>query len=270
MPRLLAHPRLPRLVGALLALLIGVFIAAKERSRSPLPPNPASLTVLAASSLTDVLPQVAAAWTEAGHPEVSLRFDSSAKLAKQIEAGAPADVYVSADDAWMDHLVARGLVVSGTRVRLLGNALVAIVAVRSPLPIRAPAGLGLPAVKHLALAGEFVPAGAYARQALVYAGQWSAVKDRVVEGDNVRTVLGWVTTGEAEAGVVYATDARGEPRVRVAFEFEKGSYTAIVYPAAIVTGAVEPAEASAFLSWCAGPEARAIFAAAGFLPPPAS
>ena len=268
MPRPLALPRLLRLVVALVALSLGGLFAANWLSRSSSPSPPVPLTVLAASSLTDVLPKVAAAWTAGGHPDVSFRFDSSAKLAKQIEAGAPADVYVSADTAWMDHLVARDLVVSGTRVRLLGNVLVVIVAARSPLSILAPVDLGLPGVKHLALAGEFVPAGAYGREALAH--QWAVVKDRVVEGDNVRTVLGWVATGEAEAGVVYATDARAEPRVRVAFQFEEGIYTPIVYPAAVVTGSVDRAEALAFLSWCAGPEARTIFAAAGFLPPPAS
>lgn len=224
------------------------------------------LVVLAAASLTESLSKVAAAWTAKGNPPVTLSFDASSRLAKQVEAGASADLFFSADTAWMDWLAARGLVAPGTRRELFANTLVVVAPAGSPLVLRAPADLGAPAVRHLALAGESVPAGRYARAALTALGAWEAVASRVVNGDNVRTVLGWVAKGEAEAGVVYATDAKVEPRVRVAYTFPAGSHPSIVYPAAVTAGARKPKEAVDFLAFCASAEGRAVFAAAGFGP----
>ena len=239
--------------------------ASEPHAASP----PAPITVLAASSLTESLQKVAAAWTAKGHPAVTLSFDASSRLAKQIEAGAPVDAFFSADNDWMDYLDTRGLIDRPTRVDLLGNTLVAVVPVGSGLVLDDAAGLGQSGVQHLALAGESVPAGKYARAALSSLGGWDALEDRVVRGDNVRTVLGWVASGEAEAGVVYATDARVEPRVQVAFTFPRASYPPIVYAATVVAGAVHAKEAAAFLVYCRSAEGMAVFAAAGFTPPPA-
>ncbi|MEQ1508740.1 MAG: molybdate ABC transporter substrate-binding protein, partial [Myxococcota bacterium] len=115
----------------------------------------------------------------------------------------------------------------------------------------------------LALAGENVPAGTYARAALAGDG-WAALAPKVVTGDNVRTTLAWVSRGEAEAGVVYATDARAEPRVKQAFAFPADRHPPIVYPGAVVAASTHPAEAAAFLAYCASPDAMARFVAAGF------
>lgn len=220
-------------------------------------PEP-QLTVFAAASLTDVLPKVADAWVAGGGERVTFTFDSSAKLAKQLASGQPADLFFSADTAWMDDVAGKGLIDAETRVDLLGNALVLVVPAGGPDVVLAD-------VERLAMAGENVPAGRYGRAALQSLGSWQMVKSRVVSGDDVRTALGWVATGEADAGIVYATDARAEPRVRAAFTFPASTHPPIVYPAAVVKGAGE--DAGHFLAFCASPAGMAIFREAGFTAP---
>lgn len=229
-----------------------------------------TITVFAAASLTEALQTVAAAWTAQGNPRVTLSFDASSRLARQIEAGAPADAFFSADEEWMSYLDQKGLIREGTRVDLLGNSLVVVVPASSTLPMSAAGDLARPEVRHLALAGESVPAGRYARAALTRLGVFASVADRVVSGDNVRSVLAWVATGEAEAGVVYATDARVDARVRAAFTFPADSHPPIVYPAALVAGSRHGKEAAAFLAFCASPAGMALFSAAGFSAAPAT
>ncbi len=226
------------------------------------------LVVFAASSLTDTLPVVAAAWTAKGHPPVVFSFDASSRLAKQVEAGAPADVFVSADSDWMDVLARGDLLAPGTRVNLVGNTLVAVVPATSTDVPASAADLARPAYARLGLAGDNVPAGKYGRAALRTLGVWDAVQGRVVNGDNVRTVLGWVAAGEASAGVVYATDARAEPRVKVAFPFAAGTHPPIVYPMAVLKDAVHAREAASFLEACRSPEGRAVFQSGGFTAAP--
>ena len=153
------------------------------------PPTP--LTVLAASSLTDVLPRVGEAYTaETGVP-VTFTFDASSRLAKQLEAGAAADLFLSADAQWIDWAAERSLVRAGSRRDLLGNTLVLVVPAGSAfVPVDA-AALEDAALVHLALAGENVPSGRYARESLRALGAWDSVSTRVVDGDSVRTALGW-------------------------------------------------------------------------------
>ncbi len=224
----------------------------------------APITVFAASSLTESLQRVAVAWTAHGGGTVTFSFDASSRLARQIEAGAPADVFVSADTAWVDWLDGRVAVAS--RADLLGNTLVAVVRADAPVVPGGPADLVDPALKRLALAGENVPAGAYARAALRSTGAWAAVGGRVVSGDSVRTALGWVASGEADVGIVYRTDVRVEPAVREAFAFAPGTHPPIVYRGAVLAGRAATADAAAFLAFCASPEAQAIFTTAGFTP----
>lgn len=231
--------------------------------------DPSPVVVLAASSLTETLQKVGAAWTAKGRPAVTFSFDASSKLAKQVEAGAPADAFFSADADWMDYLEGKGLIDASSRVNLLGNALVAVLPANSGVGVSRVEDLAKPEIAHLALAGENVPAGKYGRAALTALGAWDAVRTRVVSGDNVRTVLGWVASGEAEAGVVYRTDARVEPRVKVAFTFPASSHPPIVYPMAVLRGAAHAKEAADFLAYCRSAEGMAVFTAAGFLPPPA-
>ena len=246
----------------LLLFALGFLLALPARAAD------AEITVLAASSLTESLQAVGAKWTAAGHPKVTFSFDASSRLAKQIEAASPADLFFSADSDWMDYLDERSLIDEATRVNLLGNALVVVVSAASTVTFGSVKNLARPEVKHLALAAETVPAGKYARAALTSAGAWEPLKDRVVNGENVRTVLGWVAGNEAEAGFVYATDAKVEPKVRVAFIVPAASYPPIVYPAAVVKNAAQAKEAAEFLAYCKSPEGIAVFVAAGFTPPP--
>ena len=211
-----------------------------------------ALLVYAASSLTEALP--AAGGSSAGY-----RFDASSKLAHAIEAGAPADVFVSADADWMDYLQKRGLVTD--RVTLVRNRLVAVVRSDAASLPSGPAELAW--VPRLALAGEGVPAGRYARAAL----KEVLPEAHVVSGDSVRTALAWVARGEADAAVVYATDALVEPRVRVAFTFPEASHPPIVFVAGVVAASPRAAEARAFLARLGSAPARQAFHAAGFLPP---
>lgn len=246
---MLSGPRETRMV-----VLAWIMACAAPPERAP------ELTVFAAASLTDALPDVADAWVAGGGQPVSFTFDSSSKLAKQLASGQPADVFFSADAAWMDDVAGKGLIDPETRVDLLGNALVLVVPAGAP-------DVGLADVERLAMAGENVPAGRYGRAALRSQGAWDAVSPRVVSGDDVRTALGWVATGEADAGVVYATDARAEPRVRVASTFPAGSHPPIVYPAAVVTASDQREDAGHFLAFCASDAGMDLFRAAGFTAP---
>lgn len=232
------------------------------------PPAAVELTALAASSLTEVLPKVAEAWKGQGGSSVTFSFDSSSKLAKQVEAGAPADLVFFADADTMNGLDGKNLLAPGSRRDLVGNTLVLVVPTAATWNPASVVDLAAPALAHLALAGENVPAGKYGRAALTSGGVWTQVESRVVSGDNVRTTLAWVTRGEAEAGIVYATDAKVEPAVRTAFTFPADSHPPIVYPGAVVGASKHPTEAAAFLTFCTSPAALAIFGEAGFQPPP--
>jgi molybdate transport system substrate-binding protein len=239
-----------------LALVPLLAASASAVERAPL--------IAAAASLSDVLPKAAAAYEKSGGGKIEFDFDASSRLARQIEEGAPIDGFISADEDWMDALQKKGLVDAATRADLLTNRLVAVVSSSSPLKLEGASGLAAHAIEHLALAGEAVPAGKYAKAAIGSAGAWKAVEAKVVRADNVRGALRWVASGEAEAGVVYETDAAAEPRVRVAFVFPESSHPPIVYPSAAIKASARAREAAAFLAFCRGPEAARLFRGAGF------
>lgn len=226
--------------------------------------QPRPLLVHAAASLSVALPAVAEAWRAQGGPEVSFRFDASSRLARQLEAGAPGDVFISADEAWMDHLAGRSLIAPETRRQLARGRLVVVVPAGANADVTALTDLR--ALPRVALAGESVPAGRYARAALARAGVDKGVVARAVNGDDVRTVLAWVARGEVDAGIVYATDARSEPRVRVAVVIPESEHPPIVYPGAVLAAATSPGPARAFLDYCLGAGAAPL-RAAGFEPP---
>jgi molybdate transport system substrate-binding protein len=231
------------------------------------PRDEGKLHVLAAASLNDVLSPIAIAWSEQndGMP-VELVFDATPRLAAQIEAGAPADVFLSADRGWMDALARKDLVLADTRHDLLGNRLVVVVprdAANAPADASA-----LRTVGRLALAGASVPAGRYARASLESQGVLADVAPRIVEGDSVRTALAWVAKGEADAAIVYATDAKVEPAVRVAFELPAASHPPIVYPIAALATGTHAVAARRFVEHTRSDAAQAIFRDAGFTPPP--
>lgn len=241
-------------------LLILALLPTAGRAEDP-------LRIYAAASLGNALTDIAAAWEQDGHAKATLVFAASATVARQVAAGAPADLFASADRRWMDHLAARGKIVAASRVDLLGNELVLIAPRGRGLAVRMDPAFDLPgAFDGRLCAGEpeVVPAGTYAKQALIRFGWWDALSSRLVGVEDVRTALAFVERGECPLGVVYATDAAISDKVEVVGRFPAGSHDAIVYPFARVTGA--PPAAGAFLDHLGSDTAQAIFRRHGFVP----
>jgi molybdate transport system substrate-binding protein len=230
------------------------------------------LTVFAAASLKESLDEAAAAYKTATGREVRVSFAASSALARQIEQGAPADVFVSADLEWMDYLQQRGLVDAGTRRNLLGNRLVLVAPASSAarhIALRRGTDLQplLGADGRIAVAlTASVPAGKYAKAAFESLGMWNRLSARTAEAENVRAALLLVSRGEAPLGVVYASDAQAEPKVRTIAFFPAGSHPRIVYPVARIAGSKQP-QAAAFVRWLQGAKAQAIFRRHGFTAP---
>ncbi len=227
----------------------------------------AELTVFAAASLTDVLPALAGTYAKTHHDNLRFSFAASSALARQIEAGAAADVFVSADEEWMDYAAERHLIVADTRAVVAGNRLVLIggvaqapVIVDSQLSLARMLGEG-----RLALGDPaHVPAGRYAQLALERLGLWPTVKDRLAPAESVRTALMYVTQGETPLGIVYATDARGVRGVKVLGEFAADTHPPIRYPAAVLAQTRATPSARAFVAWLGGGEAQEAWRSFGF------
>lgn len=245
-----------RLLYALLALLL------------PLTAQAQQVTMFAAASLTDAMKDISAKWTAAGHQPLVLSFGASSTLARQVEQGAPANVFASADEKWMDYLAQKNLIVADTRKDLLGNDLVLVVPADKPLHVTINTNFDL-----LALLGgngrlatgdpAHVPVGIYAEQALKKLGMWDSVSPRLARTDDVRSALLLVERGEAPAGIVYATDAAVSKAVMVAGTFPADSHDPVSYPFA-VTKAGDTPEARALLQFLSSPPARDVFAKRGF------
>jgi molybdate transport system substrate-binding protein len=257
-----------RLAFAALAVAALVSCGPKEAaSPSAMPPESAA-RVFAAASLSDVLRAIGDQYAAAGHPAPVLNFAASSELARQIEQGAEADVFISADEAWMDYLAERKLIESATRATLLTNALVLIAPSDQPFTVELKQGLDLKAALKggkLAIANpDSVPAGKYAKEALTHFGAWSGVESETARAENVRAALRFVEQGEAAAGIVYATDAKAAgAAVTIVAEFPADSHTPIRYPAALIAGKADGA-GKGFLAFLGSPEARAAFQTAGF------
>lgn len=237
----------------------------------PVAAGAAPVMVFAAVSLKDALDQQIRNYAAAGGPAVRAVYAGSNALARQIESGAPADVFIAADAQWMDYLVARGLMVSASRRDLLGNALVLVAAADNAAALTLTPGtaaatlLRALADGRLAMANpEHVPAGRYGRAALEALGAWTALQPRLARSENVRAALAFVARGEAPLGIVYRSDAQAEPRVKVVASFAPGSHAPIVYPAALVAGR-DSAAARAFLDYLASDMAAPVWRQAGFL-----
>jgi molybdate transport system substrate-binding protein len=224
------------------------------------------VTVFAAASLTDSLKLMADAYTARTGTTVTLSFGASSTLARQIEQGAQADIFFSADTDWMEYLQKKSLIADGTRKDLLGNQLVLVAGPDvKPIPKIAPHFdlAGALGDRRLALADPAsVPAGKYAKAALISLGVWDSVSAKVAQAENVRVALEYVARGEAPYGIVYATDAKVVPAVRVAGIFPESSHPPIIYPVAL-TRTASPG-AKAFLDFLSSAQARAIFEKAGF------
>lgn len=226
----------------------------------------AELSVFAAASLTDALQEIAAAYEKEGGDRLVLNLGASSTLARQIQEGAPADLFLSADEEKMDGLEQKKLLLPGTRKSVLSNTLVIVVPDDSSLRINGPQDLAAPSVRALALAEpQSVPAGIYAKEYLRKAGVWSKVIGRVVPTENVRAALAAVASGNVDAGIVYRTDARTAKRVRVAYEVPHAQGPAISYPFAVLAGSRRPEAARKLLAWLASPRAAAVFRKHGFL-----
>ncbi|MEJ2020982.1 MAG: molybdate ABC transporter substrate-binding protein [Maritimibacter sp.] len=223
--------------------------------------------VFAAASLKDAMEEVAVGFEAETGNTATISLAGSSALARQIEQGAPADVYISANTGWVDQLESEGLLASGTRRDLLGNALVLIAHDPAAEPVDISPDLNLAGLlegDHLAMAlVEAVPAGIYGKAALEHLGLWQSVADHVAQADNVRAALALVSTGAAGFGVVYATDALADPGVTTIGTFPADSHPSITYPAAALEGH-DDAATQAFLTYLTGPAARAVFEKLGF------
>ena len=254
----------------LIACIVAIAVSAPALAGAA---APRPLTVFAAASLKESLDVAARTYEARTGQQVRVSYAASSALARQIEAGAPADVFIAADRDWMDALQAQGRIDPRTRRSLLGNTLVLIApaASRTP-PIRLQRGVDL--ARHLGRNGRIalampasVPAGKYAKAAFVHLGIWTTLAARVAEAENVRAALMLVARGEAPLGVVYGSDARVEPKVRVVATFPARTHPPIVYPVARVTASTH-AHASPFVQWLASAEADRIFQRHGLIPLP--
>ena len=220
------------------------------------------VVVFAAASMTNALAEIELAFEAATGHELVVSLAGSSALARQIQQGAPADVFVSANPDWMDVLERDGLLEPGTRFDLLNNRIVLIAHGAEASPVTLGPDLDIVAMLkggRLAMAlVEAVPAGIYGKAALEHFGLWAVVQPSVAQADNVRAALALVARGEAPYGVVYATDAVAEERVSVVATFPENAHPAIVYPASVIAGRQSPA-VQAFIDYLRGAEAQAVF-----------
>ncbi len=255
-------PRVCRLLCVLPALFLAVPAGAAE--------NSAPVTLFAAASATDAVNEIAEAYAARSGGSLRPVVAASSTLARQIAQGAPADLFLSANVQWMDHLDGQQLLQDGSRVPLLSNRLVLIAPADSPLRLRLTPELDLARLLgdgRLAIGDpNHVPAGIYARQALENLGLWDQVADRLAQASNVRAALALVDRGEAAAGIVYETDAAISPRVRIVDSFPAAASPKIVYPLAIVAGHDRP-EVRRVYEFLQSAEAAAIFSKHGFTRP---
>ena len=226
------------------------------------------VVVLAAASLKNGLDEAAAAWMKQIGKATKISYAASPALARQIEAGIPADLFISADIPWMDHVADRKLIKPASRTDFLGNEIVLIAAKDSKVDLRIGKDFALRAALgdgRLAMANiDAVPAGKYGKAALQSLGVWASVADRVAQAENVRMALTLVSRGEAPLGIVYRTDAAADPNVRIVGAFPADSHPPIVYPMALLASSTNP-DAEAFVAYLTSPAARPFFEKQGFV-----
>lgn len=274
-PRGAFHRRLLlRAAAALPVAMATVGMLAPLLAARPARAQNKDLLVFAAASLKTALDAADAPFQRDSGTKLVVSFAASSALAKQIEAGAPADLFISADRDWMDYLAERRLIKPGTRTDLVGNRLVLIAPRDSTLQLTI--GPAFPLAAALGPEGRLamgdpaaVPVGLYGKAALEKLGVWPSVAARVAPAENVRAALALVSRGEAPLGIVYRTDAAADPGVRIVAIFPEDSHPPIVYPAAIVATSTNEA-AAAYLAYLKSPAARPFFEAQGFIVPPPS
>jgi molybdate transport system substrate-binding protein len=225
--------------------------------------------IFAAASLKDALDAVNTAWVKNGGKQAVISYAASSTLAKQIEEGAPADIFISADEDWMNYLAEKKLINEASRIDLLGNDLVLIAPKDSTVSTEIVPSFPLDKLLgdgKLAMANtESVPAGKYGKAALTKLGVWDSVKGKIAQADNVRAALQLVSRGEAPLGIVYGTDAKADPNVKVLGVFPEDSHPPIVYPIAVLAKATNT-DARGFEDFLKGSVAKSVFEAQGFKP----
>jgi molybdate transport system substrate-binding protein len=247
--------------------ILGLILALLGTSLLTVPAQAADVTVFAAASLKNALDDAVKIYEAKTGQKVAVSYAASSALAKQIESGAPADIFFSADLDWMDYLEQKSLIDVPSRHTLLGNTLVLVapkdstvsLAIEKNFPLLQALG---PDGKLAMASVDAVPAGKYGKAALTYLGVWDAVAPRVAQAENVRAALAFVARKEAPLGIVYGTDARSEPAVRVVGTFPAGSHPKILYPVALLASA-KPA-ARNFLDFLLSAEAAPSFENQGF------
>jgi molybdate transport system substrate-binding protein len=255
-----------RLLADILGLLAASALLLGGAPQMPAHAQGGDLIVFAAASTKNALDAVHARWQRETGRSAKISYAASSALAKQIEGGAPAQIYISAEIRWMDYVAKKGLIKPETRSNLLGNRIVLIAPKDKATPVDIKPGFDLAKVigdGRLAMANvESVPAGRYGKASLERLGVWASVAGRLAQADNVRGALLLVSRGEAPAGIVYQTDGAAEQRVAIIGTFPESTHPPIVYPIALTTGA--GAGAAAFLAYIKSAEARPLFEAEGF------
>lgn len=248
-----------RVLSGILCLLVTGWVSARPAAAE-------EIQMFAAASLTDALQEIAVAYEAKTGDKVLLNLSASSTLARQIQEGAPADLFFSADEAKMDALAKKGLILQGTRRSLLFNTLVVVVPADSHLKIGSVQDLAASRVRALALAEpQSVPAGIYAKEYLRSVKLWSKVIDKVIPTENVRAALAAVEAGNVEAGIVYKTDAQISKKVKIAFEVPAAEGPKISYPLAVMAESTKQAAARKLLAYLESPAALDVFRRYGFL-----
>ena len=252
--------QMTRAAGAMaVAALVSFGSMAAAEARDPV--------VFAAASLKNALDAINAQWKGEASKQATVSYAASSALAKQIESGAPADIFMSADLDWMDYLAGKDLIKPDTRVTLLGNRIVLIAPKDSPVRIEIAAGFDLAKALgngRLAMGDTAaVPAGKYGKAALEKLGAWAGVEKKIAQAESVRAALVLVSRGEAPLGIVYATDAAADPQVRIVGTFPENSHPPILYPIALTKDSSNP-EAVEFLAYLQSAKAKPLFEKEGF------
>ncbi|MCX7355171.1 MAG: molybdate ABC transporter substrate-binding protein [Alphaproteobacteria bacterium] len=255
--------RLLTSIAAFVAALLPLWLGSPARAED--------VVVFAAASLKESLDEAARQYQTNSPDKILVSYAASSALAKQIEAGAPADVFISADLEWMDYLATRNLIKPATRADLLGNTLVLIAPKDSTAALKLAPGTDLAAALKggkLAMGDpDHVPAGKYGKAALEKLGIWASVQNSVARAENVRSALAFLARGEAPLGIVYGTDAAAEKAVKIVDTFPAGSYPPIIYPVA-ETASGNKAGAARFVAFLRSADGKAVFQRYGFLPAP--
>jgi molybdate transport system substrate-binding protein len=258
----------PRNESILAPLLIALALLATLAAYPPPPQPRVELTVSAAISLKDSLDEIGQLYhAQVPDAEIHFNYGASGTLQRQVEEGAPVDVFVSASPNQMDALESKGLVLPGTRKDLVKNAIVLIVP-KGHAGISSFQDLARPEAKIIAVGEpQTVPAGKYAQEVLTHLGLYDLLKPKFVLGKDVRHVLTYVATGNADAGIVYATDAKTSDQVTVIATAPEESHSLVTYPVAVLKSSKNAAAAQAFVDFLLGPKARGVFQKYGFIPP---